>query len=163
MNNYGIVLFLVLATGIIIAGCTSTQTAPPVSPSPVARSTVPSPSTSSLLTPQPSFSLGDAYLNKPGGYSFQSEKDIVTEQFRVDNPSWGLSVKVQPLLDYPQYCWFRMVVTNIDTGQSYTYGYGRDYSLDQEQKIPMFTTGPYKLEMSGNRVKVWVTAAKRSP
>ncbi len=35
--------------------------------------------------------------------------------------------------------------------------------LISKPQIPMYTTGPYKLEMKGNRVKVDVTAAKRNP
>jgi hypothetical protein len=111
--------------------------------------------------PQPSFSLGDHYLQK--SYSFQSEKDLYTEQFHVDNPSWGIDFNVLPLNDNLQYCWFQMNVTNMDTGQTDTYGYGRSYSYETHQQIPMYTTGPYKIDMTGNLVKVDVTAAKRNP
>jgi hypothetical protein len=96
-------------------------------------------------------------------YSFQSEKDVYVEQVRVDNPSWGLGFDVLPLNDDPQNCWFEMNVTNIDTLQSDNYGYGRDKGFTKHQIYPMYTTGPYKIEMTGNRVKVDVILAKRNP
>ena len=68
--------------------------------------------------------MGDHYLQK--SYSFQSENDVFTEQFRVDSPSWGIEFTILPLNDDPQYCWFVMNVTNVDTGQSESYGYGRE-------------------------------------
>ena len=107
------------------------------------------------------FTLGDQYLQK--SYSFQSEKDVYVEQVRVDNPSWGIVFDVLPLNDDPQYCWFEMKVTNIDTQQSDIYGYGRDKGFEKHQLYPMYITGPYKIEMKGNRVKVDVTMAKRNP
>ena len=70
---------------------------------------------------------GDHYLKK--SYTFQSENDLVTEQFRVDNPSWGIEFDVTPLNDNINYCWFVMTVTNLDTGNSDTYGYGRENSI----------------------------------
>jgi hypothetical protein len=81
----------------------------------------------------------------------------------VDNPSWGIDINVLPLNDDMQYCWFQIKVTNIDNGQTETYGYGRSYSYEKHQQIPMYTTGPYQIDMTGNRVKVDVTAAKRNP
>ncbi len=105
--------------------------------------------------------MGDHYLQK--SYSFQSENDIFTEQFRVGQPLWGIEFNVLPLSDDPQYCWFVMNVTNIDTGQSESYGYGRENGFELNHQIPMYTTGPYKIEMKGNRVKVDVNVAKRNP
>ena len=116
---------------------------------------------STVTVSQPSFSLGDHYLQK--SYSFQSEKDVYVEQVRVDNPSWGIRFDVLPLNEDPQYCWFEMNVTNMDTRQSDNYGYGRDKGFEKHQQHPMYTTGPYKIEMKGNLVKVDITMAKRNP
>ena len=151
------VIFILIIAGVMVAGCT-------LGKSPVATPTLAPVSQTPVGTPvqQPSISLGDHYLQK--SYSFQSEKDVFVEQFRVDNPSWGIQFTVLPLNDNVQYCWFDMKVTNMDTGQSYSYGYGRDKGFDvTPSPIPMYTTGPYKIEMTGNRVKVDVDAAKRIP
>ncbi len=110
---------------------------------------------------QSSFTLGDSYLKKP--YTFSSEKDDFVEQFHVADPSWGIAFKVTPLNDDPQYCWFTMDVTNVDTLQVDHYGYGRTSSFEKEQLYPMYRTGSYKIEMKGNRVKVDVNVAKRNP
>ena len=146
--------------GVMIAGCTQNQGAV-ATPTPATAAT----ETAAAVTavPLPTFSLGYAYLDKPNGYTFNSEKDVVTEKFRVDNSSWGIHIKIKPLNDDLQYCWFKMVVTNEDNGRSDTYGYGRDLSIETDQWIPMYTQGPYNVTMTGNRVKVWVTAAKRNP
>lgn len=154
--KYLVICTLILA-GILFAGCTGTP-APVATPTPT---TVPETMTLPLTTSQPSFTLGDHYLQK--SYALQSETDIRTEEFRVDNPSWGIAFDVLPLNDDLQYCWFEMNVTNMDTGHSETFGYGRDHSFELHQQYPMYTTGPYKLTMKGNRVKVDVTAAKRNP
>jgi hypothetical protein len=148
---------LVLA-GVLITGCTQSSGSA-TTPSP-AGSPLSAAATATTL-PQATFSLGDHYLQN--SYSFQSEKDVRIEQFRVDNPSWGIDLTILPLNDDSQYCWFEMTVTNMDNGQSDTYGYGRTYSFEKHQQIPMYVTGPYKIEMKGNRVKVDVTAAKRNP
>lgn len=147
---------LILAC-VLLAGCTGTK-APAPTPVPTTvlmTTTVPPTSTT------PSFTLGDHYLQK--SYAFQNESDVVTEEFRVDNPSWGIAFDVLPLNDNLQYCWFELNVTNMDTGHSETFGYGRDKSFELHQKYPMYTTGPYQLTMRGNRVKVDMTAAKRNP
>jgi hypothetical protein len=153
--KYLVICTLILA-GVLIAGCTSTPA--PVTPAPTAVPTTPEAAT---VVPQPSFSMSDHYLQK--SYSLQSESDVRTEEFRVDNPSWGIAFDILPLNDNLQYCWFELKVTNLDTGHSDTYGYGRENSFELHQRYPMYTTGPYKLEMKGNRVKVDVTAAKRIP
>jgi hypothetical protein len=159
MKNCMIILLSLIIAGVMIAGCTQElpdatkmQTSP-VTPTATQEST--------LTVTQPLFSFGDQYLQK--SYSFQSEKDVYIEQVRVDNPSWGLRFDVLPLNDDPQYCWFEMNVTNIDTRQSDIFGYGRDKDFEKYQQYPMYTTGPYKIEMRGNRVKVDVTVAKRNP
>lgn len=155
--KYFVICAIVLAFALI-AGCSSTQ-APPVTPSPTAAPVTPAVTTTP--TPQPSFSMGDHYLQK--SFSFQSENDTFSEQFHVDIPSWAIGFDVIPLSDNPQYCWFVLNVTNMDTGHTDTFGYGRDMSFELHQKYPMYTTGPYKIEMKGNRVKVDLIAAKRNP
>jgi hypothetical protein len=157
MKNCMTLLLALIIAGVMIAGCTrEVPDATKMQISPVMPTAMQSPTVR-----QPSFSFGDQYLQK--SYSFQSEKDVYVEQVRVDNPSWGFGFDVLPLNDDPQYCWFEMNVTNIDTQESDSYGYGRDKGFEKHQKYPMYTTGPYKIEMTGNRVKVDVTLAKRNP
>ena len=81
----------------------------------------------------------------------------------MDNPSWGIEFVVHPLQDDVIFSWFEMNVTNMDTGQSDTYGYGRTNGFDLRHLIPKYNTGPYKIEMRGNLVKVDVNVAKRNP
>ena len=152
-----VILALVIA-GVMVAGCTQSPAAPVATPVPTTDVSMP---VAPTIEARSSFTLGDHYLQK--SYSFQSEKDVVEEQFRVDNPSWGISFDVLPLNDNTIYCWFVMKVTNMDNGRTDTYGYGRDNGFELNHQIPMYTTGPYKLEMTGNRVKVDVTAAIRNP
>jgi hypothetical protein len=159
MQHSVLAALVLIIAGVAITGCTQNQ-APAVTPAPVPIGT-PAAAAVTTIVPQPAFTLGDHYLQK--SYSFQSEKDLYSEQFHVDNPSWGIDFNVLPLNDNLEYCWFQMNVTNMDNGQTDTYGYGRTYRLDTHQQIPMYTTGPYKIEMTGNRVKVDVTAAKRNP
>jgi hypothetical protein len=148
---------ILVIAGVMIAGCTqgtmTGQTSTPAG--------IPAATTAVTAMPHATFALGDHYLQK--SYSLQSANDVRTEQFRVDNPAWGIDFVVLPLNDDPQYCWFEMTVTNMDTGQKETYGFGRTYSYDTHQQYPMYVTGPYKIEMKGNLVKVDVTAAKRNP
>jgi hypothetical protein len=154
--KYLVICTLILAC-ILFAGCTGTK-APVATPAPT---TVPVTTTVATPAPQPSFTMGDHYLQK--SYALQNESDVITEEFRVDNPSWAIAFDVLPLNDNLQYCWFELTVTNMDTGHSDTYGYGRDNSFELHQKYPMYTTGPYKITIKGNRVKVDLTAAKRNP
>nr|WP_320162300.1 hypothetical protein [uncultured Methanoregula sp.] len=157
MKPYGIVLFILILAGLLVTGCTqSPMPSAPQSSTPVATTV-----TKNTPVSQPSFTLGDHYLQK--SYSFQSENQVETEQFYVDNPSWGIGFTVLPLNDNINYCWFELKVTNTNNGRTDTYGYGRDNGFELTRQIPMYTTGPYKLEMKGNRVKVDVTAAKRNP
>jgi len=147
-------LIVCLILGVVlIGGCMSNQT-----------NTAPTPSTpspqSSAPTQSSTITLSDHYLQKK--YSFQSEKDVYTEQFRVDSPSWGIEFQVNPMNEDPQYTWFEINVTNMDTGQTDNFGYGRTYNLDKHQLHPMYNTGPYKIEMRGNRVSVDVNIAKRT-
>jgi hypothetical protein len=155
--KYLVICLLILA-GVLFAGCTSTQAPPPATPAPTA---APVTTTVATASPQPSFSLGDHYLQK--SYTFQGESEPLIEEFRVDNPSWGIAFDILPLNDNLQYCWFELTVTNVDTGHNDTFGYGRDKSFELHQKFPMYTTGPYKLSMKGDHVKVDLTAAKRNP
>jgi hypothetical protein len=154
--KYLVICTLILA-GVLLAGCTSTP-APVTTPAPTA-----APVTTTLppTTSPPTFTLGDHYLQK--SYSLQSETDVRTEEFRVDNPSWGIGFDVLPLSDDLQSCWFELTVTNMDTMRNETFGYGRDKSFELHQQYPMYTTGPYKIAIKGQRVKVDLTAAKRNP
>jgi hypothetical protein len=160
MKNCLAIIFALIIAGVMIAGCTqglapATTTIPTSLVTPTATQAI------TMPVPQPSFSFGDHYLQK--SYSFHSEKDVFVEQIRVDNPSWGIGFDVLPLNDDQQYCWFEMNITNMDTQQFDIYGYGRDKGFEKHQLYPMYTTGPYKIEMKGNLVKVDVTVAKRNP
>ncbi len=153
-------LALVIA-GVMIAGCTQSPATATPSSTAVPAASAPVTTTAVGQSSSAFFTLGDYYLQK--SYSFQSETDTRTEQFRVDNAAWGIDFTVLPLNDDLQYCWFEMTVTNMDNGKTDTYGFGRTHSLETHQQIPMYVTGPYKIEMKGNRVKVDLTAAKRNP
>jgi hypothetical protein len=158
--KYLVICTLVLA-GILFAGCTGTQVPLPYTPAPT---TVPV-TTTAVTTeiPRLVFTLGSRYLEDPGGYRLLTENDTVIKEFRVDNSSWGIYFRVQPLNDDLRYCWFVVDVTNIDMNTTESFGYGRDHPFESEQWIPMYKEGPYKLTMKGNNVKVWLTAAKRMP
>ena len=153
-----VTIFLLISVISIIAGCIQVPVATP-SPIPVQTSEITE--TPKVPVPQPSFSMGSHYLKK--SYSFQSEKDIITEEFRVDDASWGIGFDVLPLTDNVIYSWFEMKVTNVYTNQTDIYGYGRTNGFELKHLIPMYNTGLYRIEMSGNRVKVDVTVAKRNP
>ena len=158
MKSSAFIFLTLIFAGAISAGCIQGLTATPA-PTPVQTSAVtPTPT---IPLPQPSFSMGDHYLKKT--YVFQSEKQIYTEEIRVDTASWGIGFDVLPLTDNVIYSWFEMNVTNIDTGHTDTYGYGRTNGFELKHLIPMYNTGPYKIEMRGNRVKVDVAVAKRNP
>ena len=158
--KYLVICTLILA-GVLFSGCTGIQVPPQSTPVPT---TVVVTATAGVNeTIRPIFTLGDHYLEDPGGYRLLTENDTVVKQFRVDSPSWGLYFKIQPLSDNLQSCWFVVDVTKADTGFTETYGFGQGRSSDLEQWIPMYREGPYKLTMNGNNVKVWLTAAKRLP
>jgi hypothetical protein len=160
MKTCTLLIFALVVSLAICAGCT--QRSPLATPGPTPEqytmTTIPA---TDVPTPQPSFSLGDHYLKK--SFSFQSEKDVYVEQVRVDNASWGIGFDILPLTENITDSWFTMKVTNRDTGQSATYGYGRTNGLELHHLIPMYTTGPYEVEMKGYRVKVDVILAKRNP
>jgi hypothetical protein len=155
MKTFVALILPLIVMGVLIAGCLGGQTTPATVPTPVPGTLSPT------ATQTASFTLGDHYLQKK--YSFQSEKDIRTEQIRVDNPSWGIEFTVIPLNENLQYCWFEMKVTNMNTGQTDTYGYGRENGYELNQRYAMHVTGPYTIEMRGNRVSVDVNIAKRNP
>jgi len=157
MKNIIPLIVCLVIIGALTAGCTGTQD-----------SATPVPTTgpaTSLATPTQttSFTLGDSYLSRPSPYSFTSEKDIYTESFRVTNDPWGIEFTVNPTNEDPQYTWFEMKVTQMDTGKTDTFGYGRTYDFEKHQLHPMYNGGPYQIEMKGNRVSVNVNIAKRNP
>jgi len=158
MKSSAFIFLTLIFAGAISAGCIQGLTTTPV---PTAVQTSEVTPTPTIPLPHHSFSMGDHYLKKT--YAFQSEKQIYTEEIRVDTPSWGIEFDVFPLTDNVIYSWFEMDVTNTDTGQTDTYGYGRTNGFEIKHLIPMYNTGPYKIEMKGNRVKVDVTVAKRNP
>ncbi len=156
-----IFIFLILIFALAIsAGCIQ-GLLPGTTPAPTPVQTSEIAQTPTIPLPKPSFSMSDHYLKKT--YAFQSEKQIYTEEIRVDTVSWGIEFDVLPLTDNVVYSWFEMNVTNTDTGQSDIYGYGRTNGFELKHLIPMYNTGPYKIEMRGNRVKVDVAVAKRNP
>jgi len=156
-----IFMFPILIFALAIsAGCIQ-DLLPGTTPAPTPVQTSEIAQTPTIPLPKPSFSMSDHYLKKT--YAFQSEKQIYTEEIRVDTVSWGIEFDVLPLTDNVVYSWFEMNVTNTDTGQSDIYGYGRTNGFELKHLIPMYNTGPYKIEMRGNRVKVDVAVAKRNP
>jgi hypothetical protein len=163
MQHSVIAALMLVIAAVLIAGCTQ-GTAPAVTSAPTAVTAETAAAAAATTTiPQVSFTLGDHYLGDPGGYQLLTEKDTVVKEFRVDNDSWGIYFKVLPLNDDLQSCWFRLDTTDVNSNKSDSYGYGRQYSFEKEQWIPMYKQGSYKLSMTGNNVKVWVTAAKRNP
>jgi hypothetical protein len=118
-------------------------------------------SSSSSVEMTPTLSLGDHYLQR--AYAFHSGSTSYTEQIRVDDPSWGITMSILPLKDDPSDCWFEMTVTNIDTGQTRKFGYGGTYPYDTYQQYPMYTTGAYRITMVGDLVRVDLNVAKRLP
>jgi len=123
------------------------------------------------------FELQNYYINR--NYSFQDPTEVQSEQFRIPGDQttgkqpWGIIFHVTPLNDNPQNCWFEMKVTNVDSGQVEFYGYGMKpasaggdnttYGYDIDHYIPMYSIGPYKIEMSGNRVSIRLVVGNRNP
>jgi len=157
MKNIVPLIVCLVIIGALTAGCTGTQ--PTHSPVPTT-----GPATA-LATPTQttSFTFGASYLSPPSPYSFTSEKDLYTEQFRATNEPWGIEFTVNPTNEDPQYTWFEIKVTQTDTGKTETFGYGRTYDYEKHQVHPMYNGGPYTIEMKGNRVSVRVDIAKRNP
>jgi hypothetical protein len=160
MKNRIFILLILIFALAISAGCIQ-GLLPGTIPAPTPIQTSEIAQTPTIPLQKPSFSMSDHYLKKT--YAFQSEKQIYTEEIRVDTVSWGIEFDVLPLTDNVVYSWFEMNVTNTDTGQTDIYGYGRTNGFELKHLIPMYNTGPYKIEMRGNRVKVDVAVAKRNP
>jgi hypothetical protein len=160
MKNSVIIFLILIFAGAISAGCIQ-GLVPGTTPAPTTVQASEIAQTPTSPPPKPSFSMSDHYLKKT--YAFQSEKQLYTEEIRVDTPSWGIEFDILPLTDNVVYSWFEMNVTNTDTGQTDIYGYGRTNGFELKHLIPMYNTGPYKIEMRGNRVKVDVAVAKRNP
>ena len=160
MKAFVPVIIVLLAAAALAAGCTGSQTA--VTPVPTAEETAAT--TVPTTTQTATFTLGETYLSHPTPYSFTSENDVYNEQFRVtQGQPWGIEFHVNPTNEDPQYTWFTLTVTNLDSGKTETYGYGREYALEKDQIYPMYGYGPYEIEMKGNRVSVKVNVAKRNP
>jgi len=161
MKCGGLVIFILILAGVLIAGCTQSPLPSIISPtSTVTTATTAIPSQAH----RPSFTLGDIYLNDPYGYIFQNETPVIERSFIIDNPSWGIGMKVIPRENMNvNDSWFTLDVTNTNTKMTDSYGYGGKYSIDQEQMIPMYNQGPYRITMKGNQVKAWVIVAKRNP
>ena len=154
-----IIIFALVVAGILIAGCTSTQAPPPATTLATTQTTV---TPSSTGTTAPPFALKDYYLQ--GKYSFQSESEVRTEHIRVPNGQpWGIEFQVKTLNDDAQYCWFEMKVTNVDTGITDVYGYGRTNGYTNDQYIPRYNGGQYTIEMQGNLVMVNMNIGNRIP
>lgn len=156
MKNFVSLITGLIVLGALIAGCTGTQNV--AAPAPTAAPTMSIPP-----APTASFSMGASYLSHPTPYSFTSDKDIYTEQFRATNEPWGIEFTVNPTNEDPQYTWFEMKVTQTSTGKTETFGYGRTYDFEKHQLHKMYNGGPYKVEMKGNRVSVKVDIAKLNP
>jgi hypothetical protein len=54
-----------------------------------------------------------------------------------------------------------MKVTNLDTQVNQTFSW--TYLNETFQQYPMYTTGPYQIDMTGNLVLVKLDVAKRLP
>jgi len=156
MKNFVPFIAGLIVLGALVSGCTGTQTA--ATPAPTAVLTTPP-----VPTQTTSFSMGGSYLSHPAPYSFTSEKDIYTEQFRATNEPWGIEFTVNPTNEDPQYTWFEMKVTQTGTGKTETFGYGRTHDFEKHQVHKMYNGGPYTVEMRGNRVSVKVDIAKLNP
>jgi hypothetical protein len=160
MKRCGFVLLALILAGSLLAGCTQNPLPSVIPASTAPASTTPPAATTTL---QPSFTLGDIYLNDPYGYVFDGTTMVIERSFIVDSPSWGILLKVTPRNGDPTSGWFTMNVTNTNTQKTDLFGYGGNFSLSQEQLIPMYNMGPYKITMKGSGVKVFVTVAKRKP
>jgi hypothetical protein len=151
---------LLLILGVISAGCI--QGSSPagevitINQTPVPLATAPN---LALTVTPPILSLGNQYLQN--SYSFVNQSDRVTEQIRVADPSWAIEFNITPLSYNIQDCWFEMKITNLDTHANQTFFW--TYLNDTFQQYPMYTTGPYQIDMTGNLVLVKLDVAKRLP
>ena len=154
-------MFLILA-GVVAAGCTTGSTGgqnasvtPTLSTGGVRETTV------AVTTTQPPSPLEITISRNP--ILLTARMSILPSSSGLMIPPGVSCLPLLPLNDDPQYCWFEMTVTNLDSQKSQTYGFGRTYAYDTYQQYPMYTTGPYKIEMKGNLVKVDLDVAKRLP
>ncbi len=115
--------------------------------------------TTEITTTQPTLALGDQYLQN--SYPFTNQSNKFTEQIRIADPSWAIAYTIQPLSENLQNCWFEMTVTNLDTQENQTFNW--TYLNETYQQYPMYTTGPYQIQMTGNLVMVKLDVAKRLP
>ncbi|MGB8308314.1 MAG: hypothetical protein WCE65_00605 [Methanoregula sp.] len=112
-----------------------------------------------LTVTPPILSLGNQYLQN--SYSFVNQSDRVTEQIRIADPSWAIEFNITPLSYNIQDCWFEMKITNLDTHANQTFSW--TYLNDTFQQYPMYTTGSYQIDITGNLVLVKLDVAKRLP
>ena len=159
MKKYLIAGIFLVLVGVVIAGCMTSGTGghngtPDATPVVTGTTTI-------STEMQPTISLGDHYLQK--SYSFHNTNDNYIEQVRIDNSSWAVEYTVTPLSDDPQTGWFEMTITNVDSKQSQSFGYGRTYAYDTYQQYPMYGQGSYEISMNGNLTKIDLNIAKRLP
>jgi hypothetical protein len=149
-------LFVLVLAAALIAGCTQSP-APAATPVPTAAQ----PQSAVTAEPQTSFTLGDHFFDKK--YSWQGGNEAYTEQFVVpQSQPWGIKYDITALNNDPSKCWYEVTITNVDTNQAQSFGYGRSYPSEKSQIHPVYGYGSYKVEMKGNYVKVDMTAAKRN-
>ena len=152
-----IALFLLVIGAVIIAGCTQSTT--PVAPATV--QATPAPQAAITAEPKATFSIGQEYLHKK--YSFSGSNTYPPETLRIDSDSWAVDYLMNPTSTDSQATWFEITVTDVNSGKSEKFGYGRTYPLDKHQQYPLYKSGSYQVEMKGNLVSVDVTIAKRNP
>ncbi|MFZ0004923.1 MAG: hypothetical protein WCC86_01425 [Methanoregula sp.] len=160
MNYILFACALLLILGVLCTGCI--QGSSPASEvitinqTPVPLATAPN---EALTVTPPILSLGNQYLQN--SYSFVNQSDRVTEQIRIADPSWAIEFNITPLSYNIQDCWFEMKITNLDTHANQTFSW--TYLNDTFQQYPMYTTGSYQIDMTGNLVLVKLDVAKRLP
>ena len=160
MNYILFACALLLILGVLCTGCI--QGSSPASEvitinqTPVPLATAPN---EALTVTPPILSLGNQYLQN--SYSFVNQSDRVTEQIRIADPSWAIEFNITPISYNIQDCWFEMKITNLDTHANQTFSW--TYLNDTFQQYPMYTTGSYQIDMTGNLVLVKLDVAKRLP
>ena len=107
----------------------------------------------------PTLSLGDHYLHN--SYTFGNQSSTITENVRIADPSWAVEYTILPLSDNQKDCWFSMTITNLDSGKNQSFSW--TYLNETYQQYPMYTTGPYRIEMTGSLIRVNLDIAKRLP
>lgn len=160
MNYILFACALLLILGVLCMGCI--QGSSPanevitINQTPVPLATAPN---EALTVTPPILSLGNQYLQN--SYSFVNQSDRVTEQIRIADPSWAIEFNITPLSYNIQDCWFEMKITNLDTHANQTFSW--TYLNDTFQQYPMYTTGSYQIDITGNLVLVKLDVAKRLP